>query len=104
MSKRDTALFVIVIVLVIASSILLYRGINNQPLDLITPTVSDEDVIIRNEIDRLDARLKKAIRKLEEGGELEELIESEQYKELTKTKLSPIIIGPHGRDNPFLKY
>jgi len=103
MKKNKNALLIIIIlVLMAASALLLYRGFSGEPLTIVPTTVSEEDVVIRNQIDRLDVKISRSIRKVEEGGALDELVESEQFQELSTDSMKPIIIGPTGRSNPFL--
>ncbi len=75
---------------------------SQRPLAIVSPTVSNEDVVIRSQIDTLDVKLKKAIKKVDESGDLDKLAESEQFQELSTASIKPIIVGNYGRNNPFL--
>ena len=102
MDKKNIILVAVLITMLGATGMLLYRAYSNRPLSLVTPTVSDDDVIIRNQIDSLDVKIKKAVKKIDTGGSLDELINSQQFQELSSDSIRPIIIGNYGRINPFL--
>lgn len=102
MSKKDIILLVVIIALVGASGVLLYRSFNEDPASVIPNPTSVNDEAISNQADRIEFRIKKAIKKLEEGGELGVLEKDPQFMSLNEDSIKPIVIGKSGRSNPFL--
>ncbi len=100
--EKKNILLIIFVVLVASSAVLLYRGFNSQPLTLVTPTVSSDDVIVKSQVDAVKTKINKAIGKIDTGGSLDTLTQSQQFQDLSEDAVKDISVGNFGRRNPFI--
>lgn len=103
---KNKILIIIFILLMASSAILLYRSFGRGPLKLLSapPQQIAPDTSIRTEINSLDETIKKGIKKVEAGGDLDTLLNSKQFSELSSDGLKDIVVDPRtqGRANPFI--
>ena len=102
MQRKKIILIVMFVLLVSASGIIVYRSYNPQPFTIIPKTVSTRDIEITDQVESLKIKITKAIREVEDGGALDQLVQGKQFEELTTQFLKPIVIGAYGRANPFV--
>ena len=102
MKKKQIILIIVFVALVLSSGFLLYRSYNSKPLRLIEASVSGRDVEIRNQVEAIKIKIHKAIKNVDAGGSLDELLESSQFQEFSSEIPRPIILGSYGRANPFV--
>ncbi len=107
MRNKNLILVIVLLILVTASGLLLYRAFNQGPVSVISNHVSNEDVSIRNEIDVLHVKLTKALQKLEANGDLQALLDNPQFTSLNTSaeeSIKSVVLTPHdtqGKPNPF---
>ena len=102
MRNKQTILILVLVALVSSSGFLLYRSFSSQPLASLSSTVSSRDTEIRSSAETLKVKINKAIKNLDAGGSLDQLVQSPQYQELSSDPLPTITIGQYGRGNPFV--
>lgn len=100
--EKKNILLIVLAVLVASSGLLLYRGFSSQPLAIVTPTVSSNDVIVKNQVDAVKGKITKAIGKIDTGGSLDKLVKDPQFQELLLEAAKPVTVGVYGRGNPFI--
>ena len=102
MKKKNSILIASFITLVLASGLLLYRSFSQRPIAFITKQASDQDSAIRNQVEQLKVKITSAIKVVDSGGKLDELLQGEQYQTLTDESIREIVVGQYGRENPFV--
>ncbi|MEK7583854.1 MAG: hypothetical protein AAB490_01300 [Patescibacteria group bacterium] len=102
MQKKNLILVASIVTLVLASALLLYRSFSQRPIAFITKQASDQDSAIRNQVEQLKIKITSAVKVVDTGGKLDELLQSEQYQALTDDSIRDIVVGQYGRQNPFV--
>lgn len=100
---KQKILIIVFAILVSSSALLLYRGFSSEPLAIVRPTVNPGDVIVKSQVDAVKVKINKAINKIDTGGSLDSLIQSEQFQQLmVEVTTTPMTVGSYGRANPFV--
>lgn len=102
MKNKNAILITIIVVLLAASGIILWRMYSGEPLQFAPLQMNKNDVIIRDKMDKVDAKMNKIMKKIRPGGDMDALAKSEQFAELSPPADKINIPDVTGRPNPFL--
>jgi hypothetical protein len=110
--KKNTVLLLVFVALLASSGIVLFRGFGSQTLSVMVPSEnSNNDEVMNSQVNSVKEKITKAIGKIDTGGSLDALIESQQFKDLREqvhienvtTDIETLLTdGVLGRNNPFI--
>ncbi len=111
--KKDKILIIVFLLLLASSGLVLFRGFRSETFSSVeTPTSSNDDVA-KTQAEAVKSKITNAINKIDTGGSLDTLIQSQQFKDLFLVEgqgetdlpvqvVTTTTIGDYGRPNPFL--